>query len=229
MIILQMRLLQPFYECMYRYEILRARNEIRDHFSKNLIKDIYEHNGQLISLVRMKLAVVMQDPACNAGVEIPASADMLATVSGSLKQISRLLFPENEILSGWGFIDALRKELNTENTKASEVVTVKGHPCVLEPGNVLILFHAIIELTAMIRAESEGNNIAMEVIYTRKKMKLFIRFSGGLLNINQPLNETPEFYKQRLTLEERMQLIDAKVAMKKMKDGREEIQLALNI
>jgi nitrate/nitrite-specific signal transduction histidine kinase len=43
---------------LFKYEILRARLETRNFFLKNTVREVYENIGQVLSLVRLQLALI---------------------------------------------------------------------------------------------------------------------------------------------------------------------------
>jgi hypothetical protein len=46
---------------LYQYELLRTRLRIREHYLQTAVKDVYDNIGQVLSLIRLQLALLQAD------------------------------------------------------------------------------------------------------------------------------------------------------------------------
>ena len=91
-----------FDELLYHYVILLATLKIKDHYFEAVTKEIYENSGQLLSLVRVELAILGNQLQTDQKNLAAKPGDLVGNVIGNLREMSKSFFPEKEISSGNG-------------------------------------------------------------------------------------------------------------------------------
>src|SRR5437868_1494947 len=124
--------LKPHEQLLFRHEALRARLDIRDFFLKNTVREVYENIGQVLSLVRMQLALLAADTkAVVKSVESPGN--LVGQSIRDLRVMCKSFYPDAEILSDQGFVEALRDTARILYQQEEPVITIKGTQEEMQP------------------------------------------------------------------------------------------------
>jgi signal transduction histidine kinase len=203
-------------ELKYQHEILRAKLEIRDHYLKTIVREIYENTGQLLSLVRVQLAIIGNKVREGEKVDVTNSGELVGQAICDLRNMSRNFYPENEILSELGLINALKQEIKADvNDFQANKIKVQGTPSALMPGAGLIFFQIILGITTLIIDLHGKDSLLLEIIYSTNKLSIIINYAGypidfkGKLEINNDFLIIPP-----LSLEEKLKFIGGEIIIK---------------
>lgn len=218
-----------FNELLYHHEILLAKLEIRDHYFKTIVREIYENTGQLLSLVRVQLSIIGRQIQLDQKPQISQSGDLVGKVICDLREMSRNFFPENEILSSFGLFNALKRELNADiEGDVSNKIRLNGVPFALTPESGLIFFSVLLEITFLLIKSYGIDSIKFEITYTDSKVKVCIDYPGGPIDLNRrnaTAGESPMM--TRLSVKERIKLVGGAIVTKGGKGKSARINVSL--
>lgn len=206
-----------FKKLLYEHEVLWARYDIRDHYLKNITQVVYENIGQVLSLVRLQLSLLLHENSFSDAGSVKESAtgpyNLIGKAIVDLRTMCRSFDPEMEYLVKLGFLQALENELKLlDIDEVRHVIEVKGEPTPLINGTELIVFRMLQEILYYIGKEYKKKPIRVEAIYKKNNVIFTIRYDGDLIEWNK------FYYKEnagspfsRLNLSERAELINAKL------------------
>ena len=104
---------RSYRELLYLYEILHTRLEIREHFLKTVVKEVYENIGQVLSLIRVQLSFYGQTLKQGKMKKLDSSGELVGKTIRDLRDMCQLFYPEADIISGAGFNRAVEHEIKT--------------------------------------------------------------------------------------------------------------------
>lgn len=212
----------------YQYEVLLARYEIRDHYVNEMIQEVYQNIGQVLSLVRIQLSLLSHN--YDAVKEKAAEpSELIGKVIQDLRNMCRSLDPEKEFLVKSGLIRALEQELkllNGDQVKAS--IEVKGVPYSLPIGIELIVFRMLQEILFYIVKEHKKQAIVMTIAYGKNGVTFMMQYTGKPIECKElvlPVDDTS--FLKRLPLPQRAELIDVKLQVTYSKANQTCIKLVV--
>jgi hypothetical protein len=220
---------EPNNEIVYQYEILRAKLEISDHYFKNNVEAIYEDVGQILSLVRIRLATLSSQLHEDMKAHILESGDLIGQAVYDLKEISRNFYPEIEILSESGLISAFKRELKVDPLDNSgKKIKVKGIPFALAAGSGLIFYFIILEITLLIRKLYNGGSLKVQITYTDTTINISLEYDGNSLDLIESKGFQDEVSsKKNLSILERIKLIGGQLVIQNKTGLRSRIDVSM--
>jgi len=211
--------LKPHEQLLFRHEALRARLDIRDFFLKNTVREVYENIGQVLSLVRMQLA--MLDTNKKVAIESKESPGHLVGQSiRDLRVMCKSFYPDADILNEAGFVEALRDTVKILYQYEEPSIKINGIEKETQPELKLVVFKMVQEILTLIK-ETGGAFISLAINYLDHEEKITIFYKGEAI----PLDKTSTNDDIDLALQERAELIKGKLKLTKHKDGLTQIQL----
>ena len=211
--------LQAHEQLLFRHEVLRARLDIRNFFLKNTVKEVYENIGQVLSLVRMQLAMLDVDKK-----ELIKSSESPGHLVGQsirdLRVMCKSFYPDADIVSEEGFVEVCRDKIKIIFQYTDPVIKIKGISKEIQPELKLVVFKMIQEILILIK-EPEGTFVSLTIEYAEQEVKFIILYNGTAISFN---NKTSDDGTD-LTLEQRAQLIKGKLSQAKRRNGLMQIQL----
>jgi len=211
--------LQAHEQLLFRHEVLRARLEIRDFFLKNTVREVYENIGQVLSLVRMQLAMLDSDKKAIASIESPGN--LVGQSIRDLRVMCKSFYPDADILNEGGFIDALGNTVRILYQYTDPSLKIKGIQKEIQPELKLLVFKIIQEILTLIK-ESEGKFERLTITYTDEEVKFSILYNGTAI----PFDNNTSDDDINLTIEQKVQLINGKLTLAKRKSGLMQVQLS---
>jgi len=206
-------------QLLFRHEVLRARLDIRDFFLKNTVREVYENIGQVLSLVRMQLAMLDSDKkTAVASIETPGN--LVGQSIRDLRVMCKSFYPDADILNETGFVEALWNTVRILFQLPSPVIKIKGVQKEIHSGLRLVVFKMVQQILVLIK-ESEGIFERLTITYTAEEVKIVILYHGNAISFHNTINDD----EIDLTLEQRAQLINGKLSQTKRKNGLMHIQL----
>ena len=207
-------------QLLFSHEALRARLDIRDFFLKNTVREVYENIGQVLSLVRMQLAMLAVDTkAVLKSVESPGN--LVGQSIRDLRVMCKSFYPDAEILNEEGFVEALRDTVKILYQSEEPVITVNGIQKEIQPELKLVVFKMIQEILTLIQ-ETGGTFINLAIDYLDYDVKMTVLYNGEVI----PLDKKGMNDNTGLALQERAELIKGKLNLASQKDGSTQIQLS---
>jgi len=170
---------------LYQYEVLRARLEIREHFLKTAVKEVYDNIGQVLTLIRVQLSQIRFDFEKEKKERIDSSGELVGQTIRDLRGMVQLFYPEEDIISGTGFCQAAELELHHLFPGATFSISEKTIlPPAIKNENGLILFSIYLELLQMIKNECRGEITTVVIEFSKKKIHCLIQYTGAVLTRN---------------------------------------------
>ena len=206
---------------LYQYEVLRSRLCIREIFLKTIVTEVYENVGQMLSIVRVRLASYDGKIIENKTEDISASGDIIGQSIKDLRTMCRYLYPDFDITED-GFIRTLETMVNILHKNTKVEIRIKGLPKNAGQGQQLIIFNIMYEILISIE-EIKGEYNYIVVAYTRKDMTFTLSYRGE--DIDWDKKKEDYDLNKNLTLTERLQLIEGTFSTKKSKTGITRIEL----
>lgn len=217
---------EAYTELLYRHELLRARLEIREHYLKTIVKEVYENIGQVLSLVRVQLT--MLDPAAgDAGREqIDSSGKLVGSAIRDLRSLCQRFQPEAAISGTVRFNEAMEKEIKSKYPDAAYIVQVSGPQPSIDNGKELILFNLLIGILNLLEEDQERKLVSTTAGYQPATAEFALYYTGAAVK--------PARFRQgggpfHLSVAERAKLLGGSVQAKSERNGRKIIKLVIPI
>jgi hypothetical protein len=206
---------------LFKYEVLRARLEIREFFLNTTVRDIYENTGQVLSLVRMQLASFIVQQKGYKTEHISKCGDLVAQSIRDLRSMCRSFYPDVDILKNGGFIEGLETTLNLLELSDGSLIKITGIRKDISDELKLFVFKIILDLLTLIK-KTEGKYKSIIVSYTKNEILYALTYSGEEIDLNNSgVNEQDD----NLTINDRAKLIEANICCRKNKTGLNRIIL----
>jgi len=170
---------QRYTSLLYQYEVLRARIEIREHFLKTVVREVYENIGQVLSLIRVQLSLLQTNIETAKNDKIDSSGELVGKTIRDLRNMCQLFYPEVNIVSGAGFKRAIEYEIKTLYPKAvCHIYEEKPAPEIIKEEKALVLFGIFLEILTLIRQRQNAQLNFATVKYIQNEVRIVIRYSG---------------------------------------------------
>jgi hypothetical protein len=211
-------------QLLIKYEILRARLEIREFFLKTSVREVYENIGQVLSLVRMQLSIFDPEKLGHKTEDIVQSGDLVGQSIRDLRSMCRSFYPDVDILKNGGFIEGLESTLKILNLSDKETIKLKGTRKDIPEGLRLIAFKMMQDILIAIK-KIEGKYKSMVVSYREETIDVTISYTGELIDLNR--KNTINIEDVAFSLLDTAQLIEGNISTRKSKAGT--ISLTLQV
>lgn len=206
-----MEITEPTRKLLYQYEVLRSKLELKNHFFESAVRDIYEQTGQVLSLVRFRLATVTGNLNEHVKPDIEEAGSLIGDAISRLRKISRTLSPEQEILTDSGFIKTLSQELGKDLANNTEILQVVGTPTTLAPEPAVILLAIILNVISSIRNSEVEQSLRLIIKYTEKHLLISINYRGNPIDLGFTENLNDNDLSTNLNLQQRLTLIHGSI------------------
>ncbi len=217
----------PYKELQYQYEILRARLEIREHYLKTVVKEVYDNVGQVLSLIRVQLSILRSDFETGKKEEIDFSGELVGKTIRDLRNMCQLFYPETDMISGSGFNRAIEHEIKTWYADAICILDKEGIiPETIKEETGLVLFGILMEIFALLKQKYKGQLNSVTIKYTRKKINITVDYCGELIKRNQ---KNEPLRSLNLSIFERAELLRGDLQIKNAGHGYRRIKLVIPI
>ncbi len=166
---------------LYQYEVLRTRLKIREHYLGTVVKEVYENIGQMLSLIRVKLSTLQLGFESSATETIDSSGEMVGKTINELRSMCRLFYPEEEIISGYGFYKVISEEIRVKFPEATCFIddTIKVTDDIRgEKG--LIVFGILLEIISMLDKHQPAKIVSATINQDKNKIIFIVTYSGEM-------------------------------------------------
>lgn len=222
-----MRYPESYRKLLYQYEILHSRLEIREHFLKTVVKEVYENIGQMLSLIRVQLSLLRSDFETGKNEKIDSSGELVGKTIRDLRNMCQLFYPEEDIISGAGFNWVVEHEISAVYPEAKFHIDEESMtPVTIKEEKGLVLFGILLKILTLIREELNGQIDSAAVKYTRNKVCIIIDYRGEAMKRNKKNAGGNPF---DLSIFERTELIDGCLEIKNAGHAGRRIKLAIPI
>ena len=206
-----MRITEPARKLLYRHEVLRAKLELKNHLLESVVRDIYEQTGQVLSLVRFRLATMEDQLNESFKREITDAGNLVGEAISRLRKMSKNLFPEQEILTDLGFIKALHEELQKDVHGKPQMFQVSGTPGTLGEERGVILLAILLSIISSIKSLYIENTLNLEIEYTETDICISINYRGNPIDLGIAGNLNENDLSANLSIQERLGLIGGNI------------------
>jgi signal transduction histidine kinase len=200
--------------------VLQARLDIRNFFLKHAVAQIYENVGQILSLVRMQLALLDSEAKENV-VTIDSTGELVGQSIRDLRTMCRSFYPDIEIMQEHGFKTGLESTIEILYPNQKAAITTKGSKTELHPELKLVVFTMLQQLLVNVK-EIRGKYMSLQIIYSKEHACFTIAYKGKEISLESNSNDDKSF---RLTLQEKVQLLEGSLNIVETKTGTLHIKL----
>jgi signal transduction histidine kinase len=194
---------------LLNYEVLRARLDIRDFFLKHTVREVYENIGQVLSVVRMQLAVLDADNKETA-IKMPTPDHLVGQTIRDLRMMCSNFYPDSDIIKDEGFVAGFNSIIRILYPDTHVKVQIRGFRKDIQSHLILIIFKLIQEIL-MIIGESQAELIKFSISYTKNYVKWTVDYVGKEIQL---MHESLEDVRDKpLTLHERAELIGGRITV----------------
>lgn len=211
---------------LYKYEAVKARLDIRDFFLQHTVRLVYDNVGQVLSLVRMQLAVLGGHSQYSAAYSSDESPGYLVGQSiRDLRLMCKSFYPDADILSDVGMANGFRDVINILYKPPNPMVRITGVQREVEPNKKLIAFKMIQEILVFIK-ESGGKFNGLIIAFTQRQVQYTVLYEGEKIQLETSGHtETGDDTNTDLSLQARAQLIDGSFKLTKGRGGTMQVKL----
>lgn len=203
-------------QLLFSHEVLRARLDIRDFFLKYAVREVYENIGQVLSVVRMQLAVLEINNNLVVNEDSSSPGKLVSQSIKDLRAMCKSLYPDTDIIKEEGFTEAINNMLAILYPDTKNELKIRGIKKEIQPELILIIFKMIKEILTSIK-ESKLEVVRIVMSYGKNQVKLTIGYSGG--EVASIKESTGNDIDTGLTFIERAKLIKGKLSETKSKSG----------
>jgi len=191
-------------EFLYQYELLRARLEIKQYFLNTVVKEVYENIGQVLSYVRMQLALAKTDQPIAWNEKIEPGYQLIGKTIGDLRNMCKLFNPEENVIKKLGFFEVIGQEVRSQYPLA---VFQSDPTCAnitgLQDENMLIVLGIMLELLILLKEEKRPLQL-FSITPSSNAMQFMLQYAGS--RVSEPDNRSSQG-KYALTVFERASLL----------------------
>jgi nitrate/nitrite-specific signal transduction histidine kinase len=205
-------------------ELLKAKLEIRNFYLKSTVKEIYENIGQILSLVRIQLALVDKQTKEETNATIASSGKLVSQSIHDLRALSKSFYPDVAILNNQNFIASLEEIIEIFFPDKKVAINVKGKIQIIQAELRLLTINILREIFILVQ-QSAGEILELEIAYHKESVKITVVYEGLPIQINT--KTTDEALTDELTLAEKITLINARVKIEAALPGKTEIKLLI--
>lgn len=202
-----MQITERMRKLLFQHEVLRAKLELKNHFLESVIREVYEHTGQVLSLARIRLATVEGRLNEHVQPDIIDAGNLIGEAISTLRKISKGLFPEQEILSDGGFIKTLKIELGINSPDSRKILQVFGTPSTLDQEPAVILLVIILDIIDSIKSIDLENSLHLKIEYTDTDILISIYYHGMPINLGASEDLNNSDISDNLNIQQRLKLI----------------------
>ena len=214
-----MQMTEPTRKLLYKHEVLRAKLELKNHLLESVVRDVYEQTGQVLSLVRFRLAAVEGRLNEQLKPEIADAGNLVGEAISGLRKISKNLFPEQEILTDSGFIKTLYEELKIHLAGNPDIIKVSGTPSTLEQEPGIILLAIILSIISTAKTLYVENTLNLKIEYTEKDIIISTSYKGEPIDLGIGGNLNEGDLSANLNIQQRLKLIRGSIVREPADDN----------
>jgi signal transduction histidine kinase len=187
------------------HEIIKTRFEIQQQAQKNIIREIHDNIGQVLSLVKLHLATLDIGRPEEVTQKALAGNAMLSKVIKDLRSLTKYL--DAEYINRIGFLKSLEYELGfiPLERAADPLFTVNGISTTLRKEEELLLFRAIQKIIAWFIGSSPDSLLSVQMQYSTQALAVDIHNKAQTVCVEETDLQQQEMNQVRTGL----QLINA--------------------
>jgi signal transduction histidine kinase len=191
------------------YEVLRARLDIRDFFLKHTVREVYENIGQVLSVVRMQLAVLDVDDKETVR-KMPTANHLVGETIRELRTMCSNFYPDSDIIRDEGFIEGFNSIIRILYPDTTVKAQIRGFRKEIQPQLILIIFKLIKEVLMIIK-EAEADLAKFSISYSQNHVNWIVDYVGKEIQLMPESSE--DVIDRPLALGERAELIGGRITV----------------
>ncbi len=215
------KLLSADKESLFKYEVLRSRLAIRDFFLQNITKEVYENVGQVLSVVKMQLALSHPGNNTQADESIESAEQLIGQSIRDLRAMCKSFYPDADIAKE-ELTAAFENSIKILYQNTNAAVEIKGVRKDMQPELKLVVFKMIQEILIAIKKASE-EFLSLVISYTKKGVNFIVNYTGKAIALNEEIKSNAA--DTDLTLQQRAELIEGTFNISKSKTGITAVKL----
>jgi len=214
---------------VFSYAVLHARFEIREYFLKTIVKDIYEHIGQVLSLVQIQL-FLLSSHGNNVAADTSMPQNLIAQSIVDLRFLCAKVYSDVGIIEHSNWIEGLEYTIKTLNLNNNLPIKIKGllqeH---VGPELRVLLFRTIQEILFTIK-DNEYKYYTMRIDSNNDRIIIEVIYLGELIDWHaiHYVNEAQADHNC-IRFVERLHLMGADLQILKLRSGKSLIKLDVPI
>ena len=211
----------------YEHEVLWARYEIREHYLKTVVQEVYQGTGQILSMVRVQLSLLSVG-SMMAAEKTREPGQLVGKAIHDLRDMCRYFSPDTVLIEDGTFVETIRHELALTGIPVTpRQVKVKGEEVALSMGTELIVFRMLQEILSLVKEQyREGFGLTIE--YTPAAVSFLIVYKGGFIQLNQVGAQADGILQlTRLNLQDRVKVINGQLQIVSKANNTVRIKLAV--
>jgi len=212
-------------ELLYRYELLLARLNVREHYLRTAVREVYENIGQVLGLIRVQLSSWQVGTKQYHHPEIDASGELVGQTIRDLRAMCRLFYPEETITGSPGFVKAFRDDLLSQYPSLSvdlpDTIAISGDD---PEGQTLLLYQVLLEIAELVALPAGNRLLTVSGTATKKYFRIELAYEGKTVRLPR---KQAAILAGRLNLADRAALLSATLRSKKNGDLGGKIILAV--
>ncbi|MET0394583.1 MAG: histidine kinase dimerization/phosphoacceptor domain-containing protein, partial [Chitinophagaceae bacterium] len=178
-----------YQELLYEYELLRARLGIREHYVKTIVQEIYDNIGQVLSLVRVQLAMLNPGGKADEKAMLDSSGQLVGAAIRDLRSMCRQFQPE-EAITGWAdFNDAFSAAVKSTFPGAAYRVQQTDPPAIMAKSRIMILLNLLLDMMDMLRENETRKLVAADMSCLQEEIVCCMQYTGELVTVTRFKNK----------------------------------------
>ena len=168
-----------------RYEYAAGRLEVKDYFLQRAVREIYDNSGQLLSLVRVNLALVEKKlPGNEYDGLLKETGSLVGRIIRDLRRMTAYFTPENILSERKGWVEAygqlVQRYLPGIPVKFTEDIEAYW----LSDANAILLFAILLGLLELPGAPEEASLLESALVIRQKELAVVVRARGDSAQLN---------------------------------------------
>jgi len=202
----------------FEQELLRSQLEIQDSTLKVIAQELHDNIGQVLSVIKLWLAILPVEKEHPAFEGVQNSREMLNKVIYDMADLTKSLHTDR--ISEIGLTEAIR--FNLEGLRKTGLFkidfSVSGEEIHFDPQKSIFLFRMYQEIMNNIMKHSKAGHVIVSVSYsTDHKFVLMVEDNGVGFDMDQKMNRVSSSHGLGLkNMKNRARLIGAEISIQSM-------------
>ncbi len=195
----------------YEHEVLWARYEIREHYLKTVVQEVYQGTGQILSMVRVQLSLLSVG-SMMAAEKTREPGQLVGKAIHDLRDMCRYFTPDTALIEDGTFVETIRHELSLTGIPITpRGIKVKGEEVPFFVGTELIVFRMLQEILSLVK-EKYKDKFSFTIEYVHDAVSFLIAYVGAPIKLDQAGSEANGMLQlRRLSLQDRAKVINGRL------------------
>ena len=216
---------EAYKRLLFHHEVMRAKLQIREYFLDHVVKEVYENIGQVLSFVRMQLAVSLKSDVQIPVERIIQSGFHIENAVKDLRKMVKNFYPDVVLYSAHGWVEIFASTVINLNLETDLNIRTQGDPVQIEYGSGLLLCKVLLDIFFIIKKQKAKITDCF-ILYLEDKVEVNIVYDGKLVQWNEipkSLDQITATYQASIL--EQIELLEGSIKFKDVNTGRYQILL----